>query len=201
MHRTEGVNSVRGVKGQNHPHVYAIGRGGVYIGTRACAPAGSRTGKSGFDPSHPSHPSQTSTKPRIVNVRQLRREKAILPADCDTLDAVAQLPETRRCPIRLLRTGEIPYCPWVGCRYHTYLDVMPNGSIRFNFPGLEVWEVPVSCALIVANEGEHDMVSIGRAIGVCRERVRQIMENLYRRLRHNSILRQARGGYLQCRPT
>jgi hypothetical protein len=44
-------------------------------------------------------------------------------------------------------------CPFVGCSMHLYLDVSPdNGSTKINFPHLEVWELPVSCALDIADE-------------------------------------------------
>ena len=41
-------------------------------------------------------------------------------------------------------------CPFVGCRYHLYLDVMKRGLV-FNFPDREVWELEHSCALDLAD--------------------------------------------------
>ena len=38
------------------------------------------------------------------------------------------------------KTGPRP-CPFVSCKFHLYLDVHPEtGSIKLNFPDLEVWE-------------------------------------------------------------
>src|SRR5262245_25702940 len=37
-------------------------------------------------------------------------------------------------------------CPFVSCKYHLYLDVNPDtGSIKINFPDLEVWEMQDTC--------------------------------------------------------
>lgn len=47
--------------------------------------------------------------------------------------------------------GQYEFCPWVGCRHHLYLEVGPTGSIKYNFPHLEVWEMPWTCSLDVAD--------------------------------------------------
>ena len=85
----------------------------------------------------------------------------------------ADRPRTRaECP----DTSEGP-CPWVSCKYHLYLDVNERtGSLKVNFPGVEVWELPVSCALDVA-DAEGDGVTldaVAHAMNLTRERVRQI---------------------------
>lgn len=68
-------------------------------------------------------------------------------------------------------------CPWVGCEYHTYLDVNEEtGSIKYNWPGMEPWEVFDSCVLDVAAEGGITLEAIGSVINVTRERVRQVEE-------------------------
>ncbi len=48
-------------------------------------------------------------------------------------------------------------CPWVGCRYHLYLDVTPGGGIKFNRPDVapdELEKMTATCALDVADRGE-----------------------------------------------
>lgn len=68
-------------------------------------------------------------------------------------------------------------CPWVSCRYHLFLDVNPvTGSIKFNFPGKEVWELPHTCALDIADEGGMSPEEIGGLLNVCRERIRQLYQ-------------------------
>jgi len=42
-------------------------------------------------------------------------------------------------------------CPWVGCRYHLYLDVDPDtGRLTLNFPDLEVDALEETCSLRAA---------------------------------------------------
>ena len=65
-------------------------------------------------------------------------------------------------------------CPWVGCKYHLYLDVAENGSIKFNFPDLSPKQIPESCALDVAAQGEKTLDEVGNLLNLSRERIRQI---------------------------
>ena len=66
-------------------------------------------------------------------------------------------------------------CPYVSCRYHLYLDVSPRtGSIKLNFPDLEVWELGETCALDVAERGGVTVEHLGAMLNVTRERIRQL---------------------------
>lgn len=66
-------------------------------------------------------------------------------------------------------------CPFVGCKYNLYLDINPEtGSIKINFPSLDPWEMTSSCALDVADAGEHTLEAIGELMNLTRERTRQI---------------------------
>jgi hypothetical protein len=66
-------------------------------------------------------------------------------------------------------------CPHVSCRHHLYLDVNPQtGTIKLNFPDLEVWELEHSCALDVADQGGTAIETVGDFMNVTRERIRQI---------------------------
>lgn len=72
------------------------------------------------------------------------------------------------------RLGERP-CPYVSCKYHLYLDVNPRtGSIKLNFPDLEVWELPETCALDVAERGGMTLEEVGELVNLTRERIRQV---------------------------
>ncbi|MEM6960733.1 MAG: sigma factor-like helix-turn-helix DNA-binding protein [Myxococcota bacterium] len=66
-------------------------------------------------------------------------------------------------------------CPYVSCKYHLYIDVHPvRGSIKINFPDLEVWEMNETCALDVADRGGITLEEVGEIMNLTRERVRQV---------------------------
>lgn len=66
-------------------------------------------------------------------------------------------------------------CPWVGCKHHIYLDVdAETGSVKLNFPHLEVWELRETCSLDVAERGGVTLEDLGALLNVTRERARQL---------------------------
>lgn len=66
-------------------------------------------------------------------------------------------------------------CPFVSCKHHLYLDVnVKTGSIKLNFPDLEVWELPETCALDVADDGGKTLDDVGALTNLTRERIRQL---------------------------
>lgn len=66
-------------------------------------------------------------------------------------------------------------CPYVSCKHHLYIDVNPStGSIKVNFPDLEVWELKHSCALDVAQQGGITLEEVGEILNLTRERIRQV---------------------------
>ena len=66
-------------------------------------------------------------------------------------------------------------CPHVSCRHHLYLDVNPQtGTIKLNFPDLEVWDLGESCALDVADRGGTTLEDVGAIMNLTRERIRQV---------------------------
>lgn len=69
--------------------------------------------------------------------------------------------------------GERP-CPFVGCKYHLYIDVTVHGRIKMNFPDLEPEDLPVSCVLDVADLGGVALETVGEQMNITRERTRQI---------------------------
>lgn len=76
--------------------------------------------------------------------------------------------------------GGLRPCPFVSCRFNTYLDVTAKGWIHLTREGLEPDEVPehLSCAEDMADRAragdQPTLEEVGQAIGVTRERVRQI---------------------------
>ncbi len=101
-------------------------------------------------------------------------------------------PETHESrKLRLLRPktrgecvgGERP-CPWVSCAMHLYIDVLSSGSLKLNFPDLEVSEMKESCVLDVADRNEITLEEVGEFMNITRERVRQIEVCAMRKVRN-----------------
>lgn len=89
-------------------------------------------------------------------------------------DLLAGVEEDRPSHRSECRHGERP-CPYVSCKYHLYLDVNPRtGSIKLNFPGLEVWELTETCSLDVADRGGITLEEVGEMLNLTRERIRQV---------------------------
>ena len=66
-------------------------------------------------------------------------------------------------------------CPYVSCKYHLYIDVHPvRGSIKLNFPDVEIWEMTETCALDIADRGGITLEEVGEIMNLTRERVRQL---------------------------
>ncbi|MCP4604754.1 MAG: DNA-binding protein [Proteobacteria bacterium] len=66
-------------------------------------------------------------------------------------------------------------CPFVRCKYHLYLDVNPEtGSIKLNFPDIDVWEMTETCALDIATRGGVTLEEVGEIMNLTRERIRQL---------------------------
>ncbi len=78
-------------------------------------------------------------------------------------------------------------CMFVSCKHHLYLDVNPEtGSIKFNFPDKEVWEMKETCALDVADRGGITLEEVGEILNLTRERIRQVEVKCLEKLRHQS---------------
>ncbi len=75
-------------------------------------------------------------------------------------------------------------CPFVSCKHHLYLDVNErNGNIKLNMPHIEVWEMPETCALDVADRGGITLEEVGAIMNLTRERIRQLEDLSLARLK------------------
>ncbi len=116
------------------------------------------------------------------------REDALLRA----LDLEERVPRPRT---RAECANGVRPCPYVACRHHLYLEVSPEtGTIKLNFPDLEVWELHQTCALDVAETGEHELASTGRLLNLTRERIRQIEAAALGKLADSSTTRELEHG-------
>lgn len=76
-------------------------------------------------------------------------------------------------------------CPYVGCYYHLYADVLPTGSLKMLWSDADPLELPETCALAVAQRGGLTLDEVGLILNITRERVRQIQVDGLRRFLHN----------------
>ena len=77
-------------------------------------------------------------------------------------------------------------CPWVSCKHHLALDVSERtGSIKTNYPDVQVWEMPRTCALDEADRGGMTLEDVADTLNLTRERIRQIETNALRKLRES----------------
>ena len=79
-------------------------------------------------------------------------------------------------------------CPFVSCKYHLALDLTKRGSIVWNFPDREVWEIPQTCALDVADRGGATLEHIGELLQNTRENIRRIETEALAKLKALAVL-------------
>ncbi|MGI6393226.1 MAG: sigma factor-like helix-turn-helix DNA-binding protein [bacterium] len=123
-------------------------------------------------------------KPYTEVVPDQRSELEKDPIYKDLIDITSyQKPKNRSECLKLKRP-----CLFVSCKYHLFLDVNPDTkSIKFNFPGKEVWELKETCALDVADKGGVTLEEVGAIMNLTRERIRQVEMKALQKLRQNSV--------------
>lgn len=118
---------------------------------------------------------RTGPRARTINTNRLSKEQRRFDRMRATEQGWRRLRDelgSQPCRHTLREHG---WCPHVGCRYHLYLDVNPaTGSIKLNFPDLEVWEMEETCALDVADRGGVTLRGVGAIMNLTRERIRQV---------------------------
>ncbi len=79
-------------------------------------------------------------------------------------------------------------CPYVACKHHLYLDVNPEtGSIKLNFPDVDVWDMKETCALDIADRGGITLEEVGDILNLTRERIRQVEVQGLHKLRQTPV--------------
>ncbi|MCK5807536.1 DNA-binding protein [bacterium] len=126
---------------------------------------------------------KNSDKPytEVLNVQKAALQQD--PIIQDLLDITDyQKPKKRADCLKMKRP-----CLFVSCKYHLYLDVNPETkSIKFNFPGKEVWDLRETCSLDVADKGGVTLEEVGAIMNLTRERIRQVEMRALQKLRQNS---------------
>ena len=117
---------------------------------------------------------------KTLNRKQMNSEKVDW---SDIPDEIVEELESKRPKYRYqCKTGPRP-CIYYSCKYNLFVDVNPkSGSIKFNFPDKEVWELEETCALDVAERGGITLEELGGLLNLTRERIRQ-----YERLGLNKL--------------
>ena len=106
-----------------------------------------------------------------LSKRELERGRLEYPESATT--ALIERPKTRGDCLHGAH-AQRP-CIFAGCKHHLYLDVSEEtGSIKVNFPDLDIDEIPETCALDVADRGGITLEDAGRAMNITRERCRQL---------------------------
>ena len=84
--------------------------------------------------------------------------------------------------------GDLFPCPFVSCKHHLYLDVNPRtGSIKLNFPGREVDELPATCALRVAQHGGRTLDAVAEVMALTRQRLSQLEDRILDKIRVTAL--------------
>ena len=105
---------------------------------------------------------------RTIATKRLSKEELALAEELRSVEY--ERPKTRNECLNGVRP-----CPYVSCKHHLYLDVNPEtGSIKLNFPDLDVWEMQETCALDVSDRGGITLEEVGEILNLTRERIRQV---------------------------
>jgi hypothetical protein len=118
---------------------------------------------------------------KTIAPKRLTRDEKRLAQELVYPDEVER-PQTRAECLQMERP-----CPFVSCEHHLYLDVNPDsGAIKLNFPHLEVWEMPETCSLDVADRGGITLEEVGAILNLTRERIRQVEVRGLVKIRHRN---------------
>ena len=117
---------------------------------------------------------RSKTMSRKEMARDLRRRRLQGQVDPEEEGVLREI-ETNRPKTRADCINSPRPCMFVSCKHNLYLDVNPEtGSIKLNFPDKEIWELPYTCALDVAEKGGITLEEVGEIMNLTRERIRQV---------------------------
>lgn len=117
---------------------------------------------------------RSKTMSRKEMARDLRRRRLTGDVDPEESALIGEV-ESTRPKTRADCVNSARPCVFVSCKYNLYLDVNPEtGSIKLNFPDKEIWELPYTCALDVAEKGGITLEEVGDIMNLTRERIRQV---------------------------
>lgn len=130
-----------------------------------------------------SHKAPTKKRSQTLSTRRMAREHRKMTARGETFTIDIVHPTSRSECVNMPRP-----CLFVSCRHHLYLDVNEEtGSVKFNFPDKEVWELEETCALDVADRGGITLEEVGSIMNLTRERIRQLELSGLKKLKQYSM--------------
>ena len=127
-------------------------------------------------------PKLLSNSPRTESAKRLSIRALIKALGSDGLEI-----EERR-PLCRGECEHVPRpCPWIGCRHHMGItEYRPeNGMIRIATDDPTTMDPAESCSLDLAERGGMTLQQVGDALGVTRERARQIQFAAERKIRRS----------------
>lgn len=107
----------------------------------------------------------------VLSLKQLKQEARL---EARKLGPKAPVPDVERPKTRGDCFGGPRPCQFVGCKFHTYLDVTEKGSLVINRPDVDVAELTASCSLDIADREPVTLEEVGGVLNLTRERVRQL---------------------------
>ncbi len=117
---------------------------------------------------------RSKTMSRKEMARDLRRRRLAGDFDPEESELFTEIESTRPKTRADCISSQRP-CLFVSCKHNLYLDVNPEtGSIKLNFPDKEIWDLPYTCALDVAEKGGITLEEVGEIMNLTRERIRQV---------------------------
>ena len=135
------------------------------------------------------HSRRRPVRARTIPIKRITRAELEAGRDLYTVEEWAADRATMApCRIELRANG---WCPLVSCKHHLYLDSNPRtGSIKLNFPDLEVWELRDCCSLEIADRDGVSLDYVGKKMNLTRERTNQVLEMIFENLRNSQTMRR-----------
>ncbi|MGH9649187.1 MAG: hypothetical protein ACRD3I_01825 [Terriglobales bacterium] len=103
-------------------------------------------------------------------------------------------------PLTRAECADVPRpCPYASCRFNLLLTVLPSGNLQFphGHDDPTLLHSKRSCALDVAEQGGATLELVGAALGITRERTRQIVTIGVGKMRQQSVRLELRAKRLR----
>lgn len=125
------------------------------------------------------------SRSRVINIRRMTQRKIQLDRLLNPVEKYWRPTKRADC------IGGSRPCPFALCEFHLFLDVnLKNGSIKLNFPDLEVWELEETCLLDVIDRGVLTLSQAGQIMNLTNERVSQLEISAIEKVKRSKLAAQ-----------